>query len=136
MVAAAPARQASPQVPKLSAQAACFQHALDDAVGALAMLGDLVEVAAQHLDDLVNRNTLVVAERCHVRGRRILTNAPDLRRRCPHMAVTIKAGAARAARAGLIAQPSWRRFASAWPANSSTISTLHTRPESSARTAA
>src|SRR5215470_10104627 len=25
-------------------------------------------------------------------------------------------------------QPSWRRFASAWPANSSTISTLHTRP--------
>src|SRR5262249_59101698 len=24
-------------------------------------------------------------------------------------------------------QPSWRRFASAWPANSSTISTLHTR---------
>src|SRR6516165_10265887 len=27
----------------------------DDAVSALAMLGDLVEVAAQHLDDLVSR---------------------------------------------------------------------------------
>src|SRR3984893_7772096 len=45
-----------------------FEHALDDAVGALAVLGDLVEVAAQHLDDLVDRRALVVGERCH--GRR------------------------------------------------------------------
>ena len=32
-----------------------FQHALDDPVGALAVLGDLVEVAGQHLDRLVDR---------------------------------------------------------------------------------
>ena len=49
-----------------------FEHALDDAVGALAVLGDLVEVAAQHLDDLVDRGALVVAERRHGRRRRLL----------------------------------------------------------------
>ena len=36
------------------------------------VLGDLVEVAAQHLDDLVDRRTLVVAECGHRRGRRLL----------------------------------------------------------------
>src|SRR5262245_44944523 len=38
-----------------------FEHALDDAVGALAVLGDLVEVAAQHLDDLVDRGALLLS---------------------------------------------------------------------------
>jgi hypothetical protein len=47
-----------------------FEHALDDAIGALAVLGDLVEVAAQHLDDLVDRGALVFAERRHRRRRR------------------------------------------------------------------
>jgi hypothetical protein len=49
-----------------------FEHALDDAVGAFAMLGDLLEVAAQHLDDLVHGGSLVVAERRHRRGCRLL----------------------------------------------------------------
>jgi hypothetical protein len=46
-----------------------FEHALDDTVGALAVLGDLVEVAAQHFDHFVNRRTLVVAEGRYRRGR-------------------------------------------------------------------
>jgi hypothetical protein len=57
-----------------------FEHALDDAVGALAVLGDLVEVAAQHLDDLVDRGALVVGERCHGRRRRLLQLQQQLTR--------------------------------------------------------
>ena len=49
-----------------------FEHALDDAVGALAVFGDLVEVAAQHLDDLVDRGAFVVAEGRHRRRCRLL----------------------------------------------------------------
>ena len=40
------------------AAARMLQHALDDAVGALAVLGDLVEVAGQHLDRLVDLGAL------------------------------------------------------------------------------
>ena len=40
-----------------------LQHALDDAVGALAVLGDLVEIAGQHLDRLINLGPRVVVER-------------------------------------------------------------------------
>src|SRR5215471_4346138 len=49
-----------------------FEHAFDDAVGALTMLGDFVEVAAQHLDDLIDRSALVVAESGHPRRRRLM----------------------------------------------------------------
>src|SRR6516165_12000497 len=48
-----------------------FEHALNDAVGALAVLGDLVEVAAEHPDDLVDLGTPLVAERRQGRGRRL-----------------------------------------------------------------
>ena len=48
-----------------------LQHALDDAVGAPAVLGDLFEVAAQHVDDLVDSGALVLAEHRHGRGRRL-----------------------------------------------------------------
>ena len=40
-----------------------LEHALDDAVGAPAVLGDLFEIAGQHLDDLVDIGALVVVER-------------------------------------------------------------------------
>ena len=40
-----------------------FQHRLDDVVGALAVLGDLLEVAGQHLDRLVDFGALVLVER-------------------------------------------------------------------------
>jgi hypothetical protein len=40
-----------------------LQHALEDAVGALAVLGDLFEIAGQHSDHLVEFGVLVVAER-------------------------------------------------------------------------
>ena len=40
-----------------------LQHALDDAVGALAVLGDLAEIAGQHLDRLINLGPRVVVER-------------------------------------------------------------------------
>jgi hypothetical protein len=36
------------------------------------LLGDLVKVAAQHLDDLVDRGPLIVAECGHRRRRRLL----------------------------------------------------------------
>ena len=49
-----------------------IEHALDDAVGALAVLGHLVEIATQHLDDLVDRGTLVLAEGGDGRRRRLL----------------------------------------------------------------
>jgi hypothetical protein len=38
-----------------------LQHALDDTVGAPAVLGDLFEIAGQHLDDLVEFLALIVA---------------------------------------------------------------------------
>ena len=39
-----------------------FKHALNDVIGALAVLGDLVEVAGQHLDGFINLGALVVVE--------------------------------------------------------------------------
>jgi hypothetical protein len=49
-----------------------FEHALDDAVGALAVLSDLVEVAAQHVDDLVDLGARGAVERGRHRRRRLL----------------------------------------------------------------
>ncbi len=49
-----------------------LQHALDDAVGAPAVLGDLVEVAGQHLDRLVDLGARVLVERGEGRRRRLL----------------------------------------------------------------
>src|SRR5215472_5863562 len=40
-----------------------LEHALDNAVGAPAMLGDLFEIAGQHADDLVDSGTSVGVER-------------------------------------------------------------------------
>jgi hypothetical protein len=39
-----------------------FQHALDDAIGALPVLGNLFEVAGQHLDRFVNLGTGVLVK--------------------------------------------------------------------------
>jgi hypothetical protein len=39
-----------------------LQHALDDAVGAPAMLGDLFEIAGQHRDDFVDIGALVFGQ--------------------------------------------------------------------------
>src|SRR6516165_4639559 len=39
-----------------------LQHALDDAIGAASVLGDLFEIAGQHRDRLVNLSTLFVTE--------------------------------------------------------------------------
>ena len=50
--------------PALARDAArVLQHRLDDIVGALAVLGDLVEIAGQHLDRLVDLHTRVLVER-------------------------------------------------------------------------
>ena len=48
------------------------QHALDDAVGAPAVLGDLFEIAGQHRDDFVEFGALLVAERGDRRARGLL----------------------------------------------------------------
>ena len=51
-------------LPALAGDAArMLQHALDDVVGAPAVLGDLFEIAGQHLDRLVDLGTLVLVER-------------------------------------------------------------------------
>ena len=44
-----------------------FQHALDDVVGALAVLDDLLQVPGQHRDHLLSLGTPVTVER-HERG--------------------------------------------------------------------
>ena len=50
-------------LPALAADAArMLQHALDDVVGALAVLGDLFEIAGQHLDRLVDLGARVFVE--------------------------------------------------------------------------
>jgi hypothetical protein len=38
------------------------QHALDDAVGAPTVLGDLGEIAGQHPDDFVDLRMRIIAE--------------------------------------------------------------------------
>ena len=40
-----------------------FQHRLHDAVGALAVLGDLLQVAGQHGRDVLDLCALIVCER-------------------------------------------------------------------------
>ena len=45
------------------AAARMLQHALDDVVGAPAVLGDFFEIAGQHLDRLVDLGALVLVER-------------------------------------------------------------------------
>ena len=47
-----------------------FQHAFDDVVGALAVLGDFLEVAGQHLHRLIDLGARVSAEcrDCRCRG--------------------------------------------------------------------
>ena len=58
-------------LPALAALAArMHEHTLDDAVRAPPVLGDLFEVAGQHVDDLVDLGALLVAERrqCRCRG--------------------------------------------------------------------
>ena len=47
------------------------QHALDDAVGALAVLDDLCEVAGQHVDDLVDLGAFVGIQRGNRRSCRV-----------------------------------------------------------------
>ena len=39
-----------------------FQHALHDAVGATAVLGDLFQIGGQHLDDLFRLGAVIVIE--------------------------------------------------------------------------
>ena len=46
-----------------AAAARMLQHALDDVVGAPAVLGDLFEIAGQHPDDLVDLGALVLGQR-------------------------------------------------------------------------
>ncbi len=51
-------------LPALPADAArVLQHALDDVIGALPMLGNLFEVAGQHLEGFVDLGALVVVQR-------------------------------------------------------------------------
>ena len=45
-----------------AAAARMLQHALDDAVGPPAVLGDLFEIAGQHLDDFADFGAGVVVE--------------------------------------------------------------------------
>src|SRR5215469_7704878 len=51
------------RLPIAAAAARMRQHALDDAVGAAAVLGDLVEIAGQHADRLVEFRTGSLVER-------------------------------------------------------------------------
>ena len=56
-----------------------LQHALDDVVGAPAVLGDLFEVAGQHLDRLVDLGALVLVERGDAPARRSPSTRPAVR---------------------------------------------------------
>ena len=49
-----------------------LEHALDDAVGPPAVLGDLFEIAGQHRDDFVDLGELVAVERRQGRCRGLL----------------------------------------------------------------
>jgi hypothetical protein len=49
------------RLPITAAAARMRQHAFDDAVGAAAVLGDLVEIAGQHPDDFVDLGAGIVA---------------------------------------------------------------------------
>src|SRR5215467_1804320 len=55
-----------------AAAAGMLQHALDDAIGAASMLGDLFEIAGQHRYRLVNLSMLFVAECSDYRCRGLL----------------------------------------------------------------
>ena len=59
-------------LPLADAAARMCQHARDDAIGPLAVLGDLFEIAGQHSDDLVDLGALVLVERRHGRRHRFL----------------------------------------------------------------
>ena len=48
-----------------AAAARMRQHALDDAVGAPTVLGDFLQIAGQHPDDLVDLRTRIIGERCY-----------------------------------------------------------------------
>ncbi len=56
------------------------QHALDDAVGAPAVLGDLFEIAGQHPDDFVDLGARIIAERGDGRRGRLLQLVEQLDR--------------------------------------------------------
>ena len=64
-----------------AAAARMRQHALDDVVGALAVLGDPLEVAGQHVDDLVDFAALVLVERRERRRGRLLQFVEQLDRK-------------------------------------------------------
>ncbi len=49
-----------------------LQHALDDAIGAPAVLGDLFEIAGQHRDDFVDVGALVFGQPGDRRARSLL----------------------------------------------------------------
>jgi hypothetical protein len=49
-----------------------LQHALDDAVGAPAVLGDFCEIAGQHRDDFIDIGEFVAVERRQCRRRGLL----------------------------------------------------------------
>ena len=57
-----------------------LQHDLDDVVGALAVLGDLVEIAGQHLDRLVDIGARVLVERGDARRGALLQLVEQLDR--------------------------------------------------------
>ncbi len=59
-------------LPLAAAAARMRQHAGDDAVGAPAVFRDLLEIAGQHSDDLVDLGALVFVERRHRRFHRLL----------------------------------------------------------------
>src|SRR5262249_11836245 len=50
------------RLPIATAAARMRQHALDDTVGAAAVLSDLLEIAGQHSDDFVELSADIVAE--------------------------------------------------------------------------
>ena len=59
------------------------QHALDDAVGPIAVLGDFFEVAGQHRHDLIDLGASVRAQRAERRLCRLLEFVEQLHReRC------------------------------------------------------
>ena len=57
-----------------------LQHRFDDVVGALAVLGDLVEIAGQHLDRLVDLGARVLVERGDARRGALLQLVEQLDR--------------------------------------------------------